>query len=72
MTEAARREAEDRQMAGHYEPALRTTNARAAGIDDLRQVMSDTQVLDLVKADWERRMRTRRGRVLLWMLRKWT
>ena len=46
-----------------------TTNVRAAGVDDLREVMSDTEILERVKADWERRMSTRRGRVLLWLLR---
>jgi hypothetical protein len=45
-------------------------HARQMG--DLRTTMSDKEIVDLMKADWERRMATSWGRFLLWLLRKTT
>lgn len=45
---------------------------QARKMGDLRTTMSDKEVVDLMQADWERRMSTRWGRFLLWLLRKTT
>lgn len=45
-------------------------HARQMG--DLRESMSDKEIVDLMHADWERRRSTRWGRFLLWLLRKTT
>ena len=41
-------------------------------ITDLRQTMADEQIVNAMQADFDRRRAKIRGRVLLWMLRKWT
>jgi hypothetical protein len=45
---------------------------QAQQMGDLRKSMSDEEIVDLMQADWERRMSTRWGRFLLWLLRKTT
>jgi hypothetical protein len=51
---------------------LRTAHVEASGTGDLREVMTDEEILDRLQADYDRRRRRLHGRLLLWLLRKTT